>query len=174
MLCGLLLFKFCILNKLFVSVISACSCTWKFEQCFDATVFIPYEFYRYSIKLKFAPWFQTAGLGVFAGRPFEKDVLVPASWKTLFLPKNFPNSEALCNYPFEYNKTHNGLVLDYASIFNHHESANVKAGEAVPGSNNVYFQVRMGFQYANRNVLKICSIQCMHTYTHIHNRDTNT
>ena len=73
-------------------------------------------------------------------------MLVPVSSKTLFLPKNFPSSQVLRNYVFGHNETHLGLVLDYGSLFNHHESANVKAGEEVPGSdNNVHFQVSMGF-----------------------------
>ena len=66
--------------------------------------------------------------------------------------------QALRNYVFNYNETHIGLVLDYGSLINHHESANVKAGEEVPGSNKVNFQVLMGFQYAHRNALKICSV----------------
>ena len=74
-------------------------------------------------------------------------MLVPASWKTLYLPINIPKSQVLRNYVFSHNETHMGLVLDYGSLFNHHESANVEAG-GVPGSRvNVYFQVHMGFQY---------------------------
>ena len=92
---------------------------------------------------------------------------MPVSWKTLFLPKNFPKNQVLYNYVFGYNETHMGLVLDYGSLFNHHESANAKAGEKVAGSNNVQFLVCMGFQCANRNVLKIC---CMHACTHTQQR----
>ena len=114
-----------------------------------------------NFPLKFAPWSQTAGFGVFAGRAFKKNELMPATWKTLFLPKNFPNSQALRHYVSGYNKTHMGLPLDYGPVFNHHENANVQASEA-PRSNNIYYRVRMGFVCANRNVLKICS---MHTYT---------
>ena len=71
---------------------------------------------------------------------------MPVSWKTLFLPQNFPESQDLPNYVFGYSEMHMGLVLDYGSLFNHHESANAKAREDFPGSNNVDFQVRMGFQ----------------------------
>merc|ERR1719174_2768806 len=77
------------------------------------------------------------GFGVFAGRAFEQDVLVPVSWKTLFLPNNFPNNQVLYNYVFCHNETHMALVLDYGSVLNHHESANV---EEVPVSNNVEFK----------------------------------
>ena len=72
-------------------------------------------------------------------------MLVPASQKTLFLPNNFPNSEALYHYVFGYNTTHMGLILDYGSLFNHHESANVEAGGEVAGSSNVEFIVRLVF-----------------------------
>ena len=69
------------------------------------------------------------------------------SWKTLFLPDNFPTSQVLCNYVFAYNETHGGLVIDYGSISNHHESVNVEAGEESPGGlGDVHFYVRMGFQ----------------------------
>ena len=83
------------------------------------------------------------------------------SWKTLYLPRNFPTSQVLCNYAFGYNETHVGLVLDYGSVLNHHESANVEVGEEHPGG-GVHFYVRMGVQCGNRNAPKICS------------RDTNT
>ena len=89
-------------------------------------------------KLKFAP---TAGLGAFAGRAFKKDMMVLESSKTVFLTENFPESQVLGNYAFGYNKTHIGLVLDYGSLFNHHKSPNVKAGETFPGSNKIHFQV---------------------------------
>ena len=98
---------------------------------------------------------------------------MPATWKTLFLPKNFPKSQVLRNYVFGHNETHMGLVLDYGSVLNHHESANVKPA-AVPGSNNVHFQVRMGFQYANRNALKICSIHAHITHTQQRHEHINT
>ena len=128
---------------------------------------MPLELYRYSVKLKFAPRFRTAGFGVFAGRAFEQDDLVPVSWKTLFLPKNIPKNQVLCNYAFGYNETHVGLVLDYGSVLNHHESANVQVGEEYPGG-GVHFYVRMGFQSGNRDAPKKCCINaCMH------NRDTN-
>ena len=97
-------------------------------------------------------------------------MLLPVSWKTLFLPINIPGNEILYNYIFHYNETHVGLFLDYGSLLNHHVSANVRVGE-VPGSNNVHFQVRMGIQCANRNALKICSIHATGT---VHNRDTYT
>ena len=131
---------------------------------------IPSHFYA----IKSAPSFQTAGLGVFAGLAFEKNVLLPVSWKTLYLPNNFPNGLAVRNYVFNHNETHIGLVLDYGSLLNHHESANVQAGRDVSESNdNVLFQVRMGFQCANRNNLKICNIHAC-TRIQVHNRDTNT
>ena len=65
---------------------------------------------------------------------------MPASWKILFLPKNFPGSEFVNNYMFGYNETHTLLVLDYGSLLNHHESANVKP-VTDPGSDEDYFQV---------------------------------
>jgi hypothetical protein len=83
---------------------------------------------------------------------------LPATWKTLFLPNNFPKSQALRNYVFGHNETHMSLVLDYGSVLNHHESANVRAVQFQPSSNNVNFRVRMGFVCGNRNVLKICSM----------------
>ena len=73
---------------------------------------------------------------------------------TLFLPNNFPKSQFLSNYVFGHNQTHMALVLDYGSVFNDHESANVKA---VTQSHNVHFQVHMGFE-CGRNVLKICMV----------------
>ena len=121
-----------------------------------------YEFCRYSIKLKFAPSFQTAGFGVFAGRDFEQDEVVPAIWKALFLPQNFPVSQVLHNYVFEYNETHMLLVIDYGSILNHHESANVKP-VVVPGTDVAYFRVRMGFRCESRNVLKIYNMHACTT-----------
>ena len=125
----------------------------------------------YSLRIfhqtKFALCFQTAGFGGFAGRAFEQDEMVSATWKTLFLPKNFPHSQAVNNYVFAFNETHMGLPLDYGPVFNHHENANVEASKD-PRSKNIYFRVRIGFVCASHNVLKICS---MHT---VHNRYTNT
>ena len=47
-----------------------------------------------------------------------------------------------------------GLVLDYGSVVNHHQSANVEAGEEFPGgSGDVDFYVRIVAQYANSNAL---------------------
>ena len=90
----------------------------------------------------------TAGFGVFAGRAFKQYELLPATWKTLYLPENFPKSQILRNYVFGHNETHMALVLDYGSLFNHHESANVEVlGFSV--LSHVPFQVRMGFVYAN-------------------------
>ena len=71
---------------------------------------------------------------------------MPLSRKTLFLPENIPKNQVVYNYVFAYNETHMGLVLDYGSLFNHHESANVEAGGNVAGSNNVQFQVRWVFK----------------------------
>ena len=94
---------------------------------------------------------------------------MPVTWKTLFLPENFPKGEDLRNYVFGHNETHMALVLDYGSVLNHHENANVQALDIhIPRLTNVHFQVRMGFVCANCNVLKICSMHaCMH------NGDTN-
>ena len=106
----------------------------------------------YSIKL--VPWFQTAGFGVFAGRAFKQYEIVLRSWMTLFLPNNFPKSEAIHNYIFGHNKTHRALVLDYGSLMNHRESANTKAisaNETPPKTQNenIHFQVRAGFPCGN-------------------------
>ena len=133
-------------------MIFACSGTWKFEQCAYAAVSIRYEF---SIKLKFAPWFQTAGFGVFAGCPFKKSELLPKTWKTLFLPQNFPKGQFLRNYVFGHNDTHMALALDYGSVMNHHDDPNVQAvhfAEFPPG-NDVQFRVCLGFVCWNRNDL---------------------
>ena len=99
--------------------------------------------------------FQIAGYGVFAVRAFKQDEIVLRSWMTLFLPINFPNSEVVHNYVFDHNKTHCALVLDYGSVMNHHESPNmlaVRVGEkrTKTQNENVYFQVRKDFQFANR------------------------
>ena len=97
--------------------------------------------YRYA-KSKNAPAFQTAGFGGFAGRAFKKDEVVLENWKTLYLPKNFPNRQSLKNYVFAYNKTHMALILDYGSVCNHHKSANVEAVYKL-ASKDVYFQVHI-------------------------------
>ena len=87
---------------------------------------------------------------------------MPVSWKTLFLPQNFPKDQVFSNYIVGESETHLSLVLDYASLFNHHESANAKAeAEKVPGLKNIHVQVRVGFQYA-----KAC------THNHIHREYT--
>ena len=78
--------------------------------------------------------------------------MVLRNWMTLFLPHNFPKSQFLRNYVFGHNDTHMALVLDYGSILNHHENANVQAAEFAQ-SNNIHFRVRVGFVCANRNVL---------------------
>ena len=130
--------------------------TLQFEQCaYYAAVSVPYEFERSSTNLKYAHWFATAGFGVFAGRAFKQGDMLPVSWKTLFLPENFPNSQVLRNYVFGHNQTHIALVLDYGSVLNHHESANV---HAISDSQlaHVLFEVRMGF---------VCGTKlCIHTY----------
>ena len=163
MLCGLLLFIF-----LYLEILD-CSFIWIFEQsAYAAAVSIPVSIPGQFYSVKFAPWFQTAGFGVFAGRAFKQNGKVPASWKILFLPKNFPRSEFVNNYIFGYNETHTLLILDYGSLLNHHESANVKP-VAVPGSNSGYFRVRMGFVCANCNVLKNMQYACLtDTRTHKH------
>ena len=72
---------------------------------------------------------------------------------TIFLPADFPQSLTPSYYLFNHNETHMALPLDYVSIFNHHESPNVKK---IKTGHNVYFEVRGGFQCANRNILQIC------------------
>ena len=117
----------------------------QFEQCaYASAVYIPYQF---SIKLKFAPWFQTAGIGVFAGRAFKKDEIILRSSMTLFLPRNIPGFQTLLCYGFGHNETHLFLDLDYGSIINHHESANAAAMRV----NSMYYRVR-GFL--------MCESQC--------------
>ena len=148
------LFTCCFLNYLVVSVIFVWSCI--FEQCAYAAVSITCQMY----SIIFVPY-QTAGFGVFAGRAFKKDEVVLRSWRTLFLPKNFPRRQAAWYYLFGHNKTHMALVLDYGSLVNHHESANTRH----TGFNNIHFQVRRDFQCANRNVVKICSIYIYNRYT---------
>ena len=117
---------------------------------------------------------QTAGFGVFAGHAFKKDAPLPVSWETLFLPRNFPDGQDLSNYIFDHNETHMGLVLDYGSLFNHHESANAKAGEEFLGSNKVHFQVRLVFQDAHCNVLKVFSIYAGILHTQQSHEHINT
>ena len=87
------------------------------------------------------------------------------SWKTLFLPQNFPENQVLRNYVFGYNETHMALALDYGSILNHHESANAKAVRffGLPPGNDLQFRVRMGFVCGNHNVLKI-QYACMQAH----------
>ena len=65
---------------------------------------------------------------------------MPVTSRTLFLPDNIPKNQILYNYVFSFNETHIGLFLDYGSLLNHHESANVKA-VTDPGSDEDYFQV---------------------------------
>ena len=60
------------------------------------------------------------------------------------MPANIPKNEALYYYVFDYNKTHMGLVLDYGSIANHHESANLEAGAKAAGT--LQFKVRWAFE----------------------------
>ena len=94
-----------------------------------------------------------------------QDDLVPVSWKTLFLPKNFPRCQATWNYVFGHNETHKALPLDYGSVINHHESANTIAFTRAIGFNDNYnFQVRRGFQCGNHSVLKKCAA-CMYAFT---------
>ena len=94
--------------------------------------------------------------------------MLPATWKTLFLPENFPSEHIIRNYVFGHNDTHVALALDYGSLFNHHERANVQAVDFPLLNDNVYFEVRRGFVYTNRNVLNVCVR--MHAYT----KDTRT
>ena len=170
MLCGLVLFKFLYLEllgciggtslhwladvNLYSSIWTIRLCSWCICSCIYSWSILP--------PIKIAPWFQTAGFGVFAGRAFKKDEVVLWNWMTLPLPKNGPNCK---NYVFTYNETHAALILDYGSVTNHHESANVQAIHFpdVNDNDNIHFQVRRGFQYANHNALKICSMHaCMH------------
>ena len=57
---------------------------------------------------------------------------------TLILPKNFPGC---LNHVFDYNATHNALVLDYGSVQNHHKSANTRARPFTGFNFNIHFQV---------------------------------
>ena len=83
--------------------------------------------------------------------------MLPGTWKTLFLPANFPKNQALYNYVFGHNETHMALALDYGSVLNHHESANAKAEHfsELPPGNEVQFRVCVGFVCGNRNILKM-------------------
>ena len=124
-----------ILRYLVVLVILTCRCRCTFEQCpCAAAVSIPYEFCSKNLRINF----QTAGIGVFAGRAFKQDEPVLRSWMTLFLPKNFPRGQSTQCYVFRHNETHTALDLDYGSIINHHESANARAS----GDFNLNYLVR--------------------------------
>ena len=71
---------------------------------------------------------------------------------TLFLPHNFPKSEAVDYYDFDHNKTHSAMVLDYGSVTNHHGCANARAKDMdtkETQKENVHFQVRTGFPSVN-------------------------
>ena len=83
--------------------------------------------------------------------------MLPGIWKTLLLPANFPKNQALRNYIFSHNETHMTLALDYGSILNHHESANVKAVcfSKFPPGNEIQFRVCIVFVWGNRNVQKM-------------------
>ena len=100
--------------------------------------------------------------------------MMPRAWKTLYLPNNFPKTQALRNYVFGHNETHMGLVLDYGSLLNHHESPNIKPGKEFKESELVHFKVSIGFQYVRRNTAKICGLHgsmhvCAHTQQrHVH------
>ena len=163
----LILFNFRVLHDFVLPVVFACNCTCIFEKCaysMQLYLFLM-NFTGTPSNLRFDSWqFQTAGFGVFAGRAFKQDELVLRSWMTLYLPRNLPRSQVVCNYIFGHNKTHAGLVLDYGSLLNHHESANTKTVQILGSAPNNNFQVRGGFQCANRNVRNTS----MHA--HIHNR----
>ena len=115
--------------------------------------------------IKFTPWFPTAGFGVFAGRAFNEDEVVMQSSMTLFLPKRLPQDLSLWYYVFGYNETHMALPLDYASLFNHHKTANTYIW--LGRNSNMHFRVRGVFQCANHTVLRICTCMnmCVHTCT---------
>ena len=101
--------------------------------------------------------------------------MMPPAWKTLILPNNFPHSQVLRNYVFGHNQTHVALALDFGSVLNHHEDANVQAVHFtdLPPQNDVQFRVCITcFVCGNLDVLKKCSMHaCMHAYKHTH---TNT
>ena len=73
------------------------------------------------------------------------------------MPTNFPKRQALRNYVFGHNETHMALVLDYGSVLNHHENANVEAVQ-FPQLHNVNFQVNMFFMYANLNIVRLSNM----------------
>ena len=50
--------------------------------------------------------FQTAGIGVFAGRAFKKEEIVLQSSMLIFVPRNFRALQALRHYTFGHNETH--------------------------------------------------------------------
>ena len=56
------------------------------------------------------------------------------------------------------------LALDYASILNHHENANVQAGRFPEKLHDLQFRVRMGFVCGDRSVLKM-QYACMQAHT---------
>ena len=165
---SVLLFRYCILNKLLVSVIFSRSCIRKCEQFALCSCICSLRIFHQTEIRALIP---KAGFGVFAGRAFKQGELLRIAWKTLFLPNNFPKTQALRYYAFGHNTTHMALVLDYGSVFNHHEGANVEAVDFPPTS-NVYFRVRTGFICANHNALKKMQYACMRG--RIHNRYTNT
>ena len=119
--------------------------------CIGCVYCIPYE----SHSIKFAPWFQTAGFGVFAGRAFKKDETVLQSWMTLLLPRNIPPRQSPHCYVFSHNETHSALDLDYGSIINHHESANARA----TGVDNMLLYTRSGIIEQHINTFKATSIK---------------
>ena len=92
---------------------------------------------------------------------------LPALWATLFLPNNIPHTEIVHKYVFGFNNTHMALVTDYGSLFNHHDSANVKH-VSIGGTEAAYFEVSMGFKCANHNVLKTCMQNTTEVRTHKH------
>ena len=89
---------------------------------------------------------------------------------TLYLPYNLPRSQVVCSYAFDHNETHAGLGIDYGSLLNHHESANVKHVSISGSDPNVVFQVRRvsHLSFMNGNVLKIN----IHVFMHMHKRCT--
>ena len=108
----------------------------------------------------------TGGFGVFAGRDFRKGAVVIRSWKTLALPKTWPDNSVLWYYFFGHNETHLSLSLSYGSLTNNHESANIQyfqyfSTEAAATKSG--FVVRDDFQRGNRNVLNI-RMYCIHIY----------
>ena len=82
-----------------------------------------------------------------------------------------PRNEVLRNYVFGHNETHMALALDYGSVLNHHESANVQAEHfsEVPPGNDVVFRVCMVL-CVGIAMFKKMQYACMHT----HKRYTDT